>query len=155
MLPELPEDLENLPKLRKYLDALQNAILEGGLGGGDDTPGASTQLSGTDSTSSDDYTTILSLESVNGLMGQGTLINTDDTNTLTIQESVIDAFGNDVVLTTEILPGDTIPLDLQINLGSGTVGEAFPPYLSYLLEVKSTTALAPATFEMRFTGIYI
>ena len=150
MLPEIPENLENLPKLRKFLDQFRSAILEGGLGGG----GASTQLSVVDGTTTDIYATVLDISSASGLLGQGTLLNTSSTNTLTVQETVVDAFGSEVIVSNDVLPGDTIPLSLQIDLGGGTLGEAYPPYISYLLEVKSTVSPSHAAYEMRFTGIY-
>lgn len=81
-----------------------------------------------------------------GVMGIGTIKNTGASNSLTVQETVTDLWGTTVAIETTVAPGDHYQLDPQVDLGY-----ARPPYVSYKVEVKSTVADSPTTYDLRHT----
>ncbi len=82
-----------------------------------------------------------------GLFGFGTVKNTDGANSLDVKESFTDAFGTVSTLTTTVTFGNSLPLGLQQNIGTG-----FPPYVSYKAEIIDTVAGNHATFISHFTS---
>jgi hypothetical protein len=82
-----------------------------------------------------------------GVMGIGTIKNTDGANSLDIKESFTDAFGTVSSITTTVLPGNSYMLDLQTNMGTGLT-----PYVSYKAEVIDTVAASHATYLLQFSG---
>ncbi len=70
---------------------------------------------------------------------------TDGGNSMTVRETVIDAFGVTDATTETVVPsGDDYLLDLQTNFGA-----ARPPYVSYSVAVKATTPGSQTAFELR------
>lgn len=96
----------------------------------------------------DAYATLFTHTNAKGLMGIGTIKNTDGADSLTIEEQVIDAFGVTTTVETVVTFGDTYMLDLQTNFD--TTG--FPPYVSYRVRVKSTSPGNPASYSIQFVS---
>jgi hypothetical protein len=86
--------------------------------------------------------------SFDGLIGIGTIKNTDLANSLDIRETVIDTFGVTSHHTTTVAPGDTYLLDLQTNFPTSV-----PPYISYQVEVVDTVGGSHAAFDLWMTTI--
>jgi hypothetical protein len=82
-----------------------------------------------------------------GLIGVGTVKNTDGVNSLDVKESFTDAFGTTSTLTTTVTFGNSLLLLLQQNIGTGS-----PPYVSYKAEIIDTVAAAHATYLVQFTS---
>jgi hypothetical protein len=89
------------------------------------------------------FVEVFTHENTRGLLGIGTIKNTDGVDSLDIKETVVDAFGVTASVTTTVLAGNSYLLDLQTNFAT-----ASPPYRSYKVEVKDTVAASPATFEL-------
>jgi hypothetical protein len=71
-----------------------------------------------------------------------------DANAINVQETVTDAFGTtDNTTVTSVPAGATYMLDIQTNFGA-----AFPPHVSYTVEVQSAVAGHPAAYSLRFVG---
>lgn len=87
------------------------------------------------------------IQNQNGLQGVGKIKNTDGANSLDVKESFTDAFGVTSTLTTTVAPGNFLPLNLGIDIGTGS-----PPYVSYKAEVIDTVAGNHATYVARFTS---
>lgn len=96
----------------------------------------------TDSTT-DAFVVVFTHTNFKGLLGIGTVKNTDAVDTMDVRETVTDAFGVTSAFITSISPGNDYMLDPQtyINL-------ARPPYTSYAVAVRSTVGGAPATYEL-------
>lgn len=90
------------------------------------------------------FVTLFTSTATGGLFGIGSVKNTDAANTMDVRETVIDAYGVTSNVITSISPGNDYLLDLQTYFGN-----ARPPYTSYAVAVRSTSAIAPATYEMR------
>ncbi len=100
----------------------------------------------------DAYATIVDQKNQRGLVGIGTVVNTDGADSLTVKETATDAFGNTVSLETVVLFGDSYMLDPQTNLDDGGGNVAYPPFVEYKVEIKSTSAGNPASYEMHFAS---
>jgi hypothetical protein len=71
-----------------------------------------------------------------------------DGNDMDVRETVTDAFGvTDTYVTTPIVSGDFVILNPQAQKTS-----ALPPYVSYKVEVKSTTPGSPTAYSLRHTS---
>lgn len=107
----------------------------------------------TGATSTDSYVELFTHVNDKGLLGIGTVKNTDGANSLTVKETVIDAFGVTDSLETVVPFGTNYILSLTIRPDIGSFAtqftNAFPPYVSYKVEVKSTSAGNSATYEAR------
>jgi len=68
-----------------------------------------------------------------GLIGNGTIKNTG-ANSMEVRETVTDAFGTTSSATTTVTAGNDLLLSMAVNINT-----ARPPYVSYMIEVKSTT----------------
>ncbi len=104
-------------------------------------------------TTADAYATVVDEANPKGLKGVGTILNTDGANSLTVKETVTDAFGNTASLETPVAAGAPFLLDTLDAIMSGGVGTAYPSFKTYKLEVKSTTPGSPATYELHFTTL--
>lgn len=93
----------------------------------------------------DAYATLLTHTNPKGLVGIGTIKNTHGSNSMTVEEQVIDAFGVTTTSETPVAAGDTYLLDPQTNFS--TTG--CPPYLSYRVRVKSTSAGNAASYSIQ------
>jgi hypothetical protein len=82
-----------------------------------------------------------------GLIGIGTIQNTDGVNSLDVKESFTDAFGTTSSVTTTVLFGNYLILHLQQSLGTGRA-----PYVSYKAEVIDTVPGSHATYVSHFTS---
>jgi hypothetical protein len=89
------------------------------------------------------FVTLFTHTNPRGLLGIGTIKNTDGANTLTARETVTDAFGTTTSVSTDVLPGASYLLDPQTFFGT-----ARPPYLSYAVAVIDKVAASHATFEL-------
>lgn len=83
-----------------------------------------------------------------GLMGIGSIKNTDGANSLDLKETFTDAFGVTSSVTNTIAPGDYMIMHLQQSLGTGRA-----PYVSYKAEVIDTVAGSHATYVSHFTSM--
>jgi hypothetical protein len=85
-------------------------------------------------TTTDSYVTLTDLTYSQGLIVSGTIQNTGSTNSATIREEVISAFGNSAFRESTLGAGSNfiISLNSQINT-------AYPPFTNYKLRIKSTT----------------
>lgn len=118
----------------------------GGGGGGGVNQG---KFDGTGSTTAA-FVALFTNTNTNGAIGIGTLKNTDGANTLSVRETVIDAFGNTTVgPVLDLAPGDTYLLDPQTNFQGG----GLPYYTSYKVEVEDKIASSHATYEVHYSGI--
>jgi len=102
----------------------------------------------TGNSTGDAYATILDHTNPKGLLGIGTVLNTDGANSLTVKETVTDAFGNTVSVETVVLAGDDYMLDPQTNFDDGGGNIAYPPFVEYKVELKSTSMGNAATYEL-------
>lgn len=115
--------------------------------------GASTRVEGATRYDKDTSSTnalveiIPTITNPKGLQGIGTIKNTDGANSIDVKETFTDAFGTSSTLTTTVTPGNSLPLDLSINIGTG-----FTPYVSYKVEVIDTVAGNHATYVSHFTA---
>lgn len=96
----------------------------------------------TTSTTADAFAEVFTHRNKKGLTGVGTIKNTDGANSLDVKETAIDAFGVTGSVTNTVANGADRLLNPMINIGT-----ARPPYVSYMIEVASTSAGNPATFE--------
>lgn len=88
-------------------------------------------------------------KNLKGLLGIGTLKNTGGANSLDVKETAEDFFGiTDSVTTTKAF-GTDHTLSRQFNI----IGTARPPYKSYKVEVKSTAAGFPTSFNLQHTSM--
>lgn len=78
-----------------------------------------------------------------GLVGVGTVKNTGGVNTMTVRETVTDAFGVTDSVSTDILPGNFLILNPQ-----AAISTARPPYVSYAVAVIDKVAASHTTFEL-------
>ena len=78
-----------------------------------------------------------------GLIGQGTIKNAG-ANSMNVRETVTDLFGVTSSVTTPVAAGNDLLLSMAVNIGT-----ARPPYKEYKIEVKSTTAGNPTTYNYR------
>jgi hypothetical protein len=92
----------------------------------------------------DVYVTLFTHQNPKGLLGIGTIKNTDGANSLTVRETVTDAFGVTDAVETPVAAGAPYMLDPQTNFGT-----ARPPYVSYAVAVKSTVPGSGATFAIQ------
>lgn len=95
---------------------------------------------------------IMTDTSPTGIMGIGTIKNTDGTNSLTVQETVVDKFGVTTVVSRNLAPGQFYMLDPQTSFNDGAGSESWPPFTSYVVEVVDAVAASHATFEMHYAG---
>lgn len=102
-----------------------------------------TRRKDTTSTTTDSFVELFTHVNYKGIIGIGTIKNTDGTDSLDIKETVTDVFGVTTNQTNTVANGASRLLDPTVN-----VSTARPPYVSYKVEVKSTSAGNPATFEM-------
>lgn len=89
----------------------------------------------------------VNISSQRGLLGVGTIKNTGGVNSLSVKESVVDAFGTAANQTTVVLAGTDLRLDCApvVNIGA-----ARPPLVSYKVEVKHP--VAATTFDLEFAA---
>ncbi len=80
-----------------------------------------------------------------GLVGGGTIKNTG-ANSMDVRETVTDAFGVTEAVTTTVLAGANLVLKRMDDQFNAPAGTAYPPYVSYKIEVKSTVAGVPTTY---------
>jgi hypothetical protein len=83
-----------------------------------------------------------------GVIGIGTIKNTDVANSLTVKETVTDAFAVTDSLETVVAFGNHFQLDPTADIST-----ARPPYVSYKVEVKSTAAGFPANFDLQHASL--
>lgn len=128
-----------------------------GAGGGLVTVGVSTRVEGalyslSTGETTDAYVTLFTRINPNGLLGIGTIKNTDGANSLTVRETVTDAFGVTTSVETPVTFGNDYMLDVQTNFNT-----ARPPYWSYAVAVKATTPgnQADYTARMVFQGAQV
>lgn len=121
-------------------------VVGGGAGGGG---GAGENVSiSTDGTAGDVFEEALVNSSDTGFVGIGTIKNLDPVNSITVRETVTDAFGVTDSVETVVSPADEdYLLDPQTNFGN-----ARPFYTEYIVEVKSTIPGSPAAWELRYTS---
>jgi len=79
-----------------------------------------------------------------GIVGIGTVKNTGGVNSMSVRETVTDSFGVTSSATTVVAPGTDFLLNPQINKGT-----ARPSYVVYQVEVASTVAGSPTTYDLR------
>ena len=86
-----------------------------------------------------------------GLLGIGTIVNTGAA-AIEVREVVTDSFGTTVTQSpvTTVPAGGNYMLDPQTNFTDG-ISTAFPPYVSFAVEVKDAGAGA-STFDIAFTS---
>ena len=89
------------------------------------------------------YVTIFTHTNPRGLVGVGTIKNTDGANTLTVKETVTDAFGTSTNTTTDVAPGNYYILNPQ-----AAIDTARPPYVSYAVAVIDKVGGSHATYEL-------
>lgn len=87
-----------------------------------------------------------------GIMGIGSIKNTDVTNSLTVQETVIDKFGVTTTVSRTLGPGKFYMLDPQTSFNDLAGSESWPPFTSYVVKVVDAVAASHATFEMHYAG---
>lgn len=92
-------------------------------------------------------TIVATLANTRGLMGVGSVKNTGGVNSIDVKETFTDAFGTSSTLTTTVTPGNFLPLDLGIQIGTG-----FAPYVSYKAEVIDTVGGSHSTYVSNFTS---
>lgn len=80
-----------------------------------------------------------------GLIGQGTIKNTG-ANSMDVKETVTDLFGVTDSVTTTVTAGNDLLLSMAVNMNT-----ARPPYSSYKIEVKSTSAGNATTYNYKHT----
>lgn len=102
--------------------------------------------------SGDAYSTIVDHKNPKGLLGVGTIVNTDGADSLTVKETATDAFGTTASVETVVAPGDDYMLDPQTNFDDGMGNIAYPPHLEYKVEVKSTSAGNSASYLLHFAS---
>lgn len=93
----------------------------------------------------DAYATLFTHTNPKGLIGIGTVKNTHGSNSLTVEEQVIDAFGVTTVVENVVLAGDQYMLDPQTNFST----TSFPPHVSYRVRVKSTSVGNAASYSVQ------
>lgn len=96
--------------------------------------------------------TILTDASAPGVMGIGSIKNTDGANSLAVQETVIDKFGVTTTVSRNLLPGQFYLLDPQTSFNDLAGSESWPPFTSYVVKVVDAVAASHATFEMHYAG---
>jgi hypothetical protein len=92
--------------------------------------------------------TLADVTVANGIMGGGTVKNTDGANSLTVKESVTDLFGVSASVETVIPASYTYLLETLVNVDPGR-----PPYSNYKVEIKSTTPGNAATYDWFFSSM--
>ena len=95
----------------------------------------------------DSYVTLLTHTNQKGLIGQGTIKNTDGADSMTVEEQGIDAFGTTDVLESVVAFGAERTLNTLNSFGA-----ARPPYLSYRVRVKNTVPASAAAYSIQFTS---
>ena len=126
-------------------------------GGSISVIGASSTINGNKtnvsySSTADAYATVCLNTNPKSFVGIGSIQNTHATRSLTIKETVVDLNGNTASLETVVPALSQLLLDTMTGFVSGGVGTAYPPYVSYKAEVKSTTAGQSATYLFNFLG---
>lgn len=99
--------------------------------------------------SADAYATILTFTSLKGLFGIGTIKNTDGAaDQMTVEEEAIDFFGTTHTKETVVSAAGDYLLSPQTNFSAA----GGPPYSSYRVRVKSTSAGNPAPYSIQFAA---
>jgi hypothetical protein len=122
----------------------------GGPGGGSGSKQAGNVIDVT-GTSTDINTTVFDVVQARGLVGIGAIKNTG-ANSITIIETVTDKFGVTTPVPTDIPAGDQYILNPQSSFND-EITNSWPPYTEYKLEVQSTTAGQPSTFELHYIDV--
>ncbi len=108
-----------------------------------------TKKFGSTGNSADAYATLLTFTSLKGLLGIGTIKNTDGAaDQMTVEEQAIDFFGTTHTKETVVDAADDYLLDPQTNFSAA----GGPPYSSYRVRVKSTSAGNPAPYSIQFAA---
>lgn len=113
---------------------------------GPSASGGTNSFGGTGATA-DAYATLFTATNPNGLFGIGTIKNTDGADSMTVEETVTDAFGVTDTVETPVAFGDDYMLDPQTNFDT-----AMPPHVSYRVQVKSTVPGSPAAYSVQFSA---
>ncbi len=116
--------------------------------GPNSTVNGAKRFGGTGNTA-DAYATVFTHTNPKGLLGYGTIKNTDGgSDSMTVEEQGIDAFGPTTdVRETVVAAGDDMPLD-----PTDFFGTARPPYTSYRVRVKSTSAGNSAPYSVQYVS---
>lgn len=83
---------------------------------------------------------------LSGLDGYGLIKNTG-AKSLDVKETVTDGFGTTTSATNTVTSGSERALNLRANINTGR-----PPYVSYKVEVVSTLAGNPTTYDLKHTN---
>jgi len=95
----------------------------------------------------DAFVDVFTHTNTKGLLGVGTVKNTDAVDSMDVRETVTDAFGVTISLTTPVAFGNSLLLSAQVNIAT-----ARPPYRSYTVAVKSTSAGNPASYNLEYVS---
>jgi hypothetical protein len=126
-----------LPQIRDYQGATGAAGATGATGPAGPTAGVIGSASGS---SGDALATALTYTAATGVGGVGTIKNTGS-NSLTIRETVTDAFSVTAYVENTVAAGSSYRLDTWAS-----VGTARPPVTTYTLGVRSTTPGQSTTY---------
>lgn len=94
----------------------------------------------------DGFVTVFTHLNAKGLLGIGAIKNTG-ANSLDVQQTVTDSFGVTSSSIIAVPAGNNQSLDEQLPIGT-----AFPAYVSYAVQVRSTTPGNPTTYNLRHTS---
>jgi hypothetical protein len=105
-----------------------------------------TALSSGSGTSTDSDVTVFTQSITNGVIGVGTVKNTGGANGLTVREEVTDAFGTSANQENNVAFGASYKLDPSAN-----VDTARPPYVSYVVKVRSQSPGNATTYSAKLS----
>jgi hypothetical protein len=95
------------------------------------------------SVTTDVFVAVVDHRNQKGVIGIGTVKNTGGVNSMDVRETVTDAFGVTASVTSVVAPGADLLLNPEVNKGA-----ARPSYVSYMVEVRSTVAGTPTTYDL-------
>lgn len=102
----------------------------------------------TGTSTTDAYAVLMAHSGPKGLAGSGSIKNVGVTNSLTIKLKGTDSYGTTDEQTYDVLPGASLNWSVDDPLGT-----ALPPFVLYQIEVKSTSAGNPTTFDFRHASV--
>lgn len=130
-----------LPQIRDYQGETGATGATGPTGPAGPSAGSIASSTGT---TGNDLAQAFTQTTATGVSGSGTVKNTGS-NSMTIRETVTDAFAVTAYVETAIAAGSDYRLDASINLST-----ARPPYTTYTLSVRSTTPGQSTTYAAKF-----
>lgn len=97
-------------------------------------------------TTTDSFVTVFTKTYATGLIGVGTIKNTGGSNSLSVKETITDAFGVTDSVTSVVTFGSYRTID-----ATSVIGAARLPYTSYTVDVKSATPGSATTYSLKFS----